>query len=87
MKKKLKLNPQEFSAVIVESIASACLAASGVSPEQAEFIGKGLGSVVKGITASDNSSGDTILASIEQPILYWKAIHLRSLILAKNCCK
>lgn len=66
MKKKLKFNPQEFSAVIVESIASACLAASGVSPEQAEFIGKGLGSVVKGITASDNSSGDTILASIEK---------------------
>ena len=65
MKKKLKFNPQEFSAVIVEAIASASLLALGIPREQAELIGTGLGSVAKGITASD-SLGDTILSSIKE---------------------
>lgn len=68
MKKFLKFKPQEFAAVVVDTITSACLVANGVPSEQATFIGASLGSVIKGIDLSDNGLSGTILSSVEKSI-------------------
>mgnify|MGYP003293120230 CR=1 FL=1 len=69
MKKKIKLEPQEFVAVIVEAISSACLTVAGVPDEQATLIGTTLGAITKGISVSNRSSSESLLSSLEESVI------------------
>ena len=73
----MKFGPQEFGAVIVEAIASACLVAQGIPTEKAGLIAAALGGITKGLALQDDSSADAILKSIERAtsaVLYDNAI-------------
>ena len=69
MGKKITFKLQEFSAVIVEAIASACLVVSGVPAEQAALIGASLGGVTKGFSLSNDGSTYAILSSLKKSIV------------------
>lgn len=68
MLRNFKFEPQEAISVIVESIVSACLCASGVSIEQATTAGTFLGAVTRGISVSDNGTANSILSSLEKAV-------------------
>jgi hypothetical protein len=66
MKRNIHFKPQEFIAVIIEAVTTACLTGAGVSAEQAMLIGAILGGAAKGF---DSSSSNTFLPSLEKSII------------------
>lgn len=79
MKRKFKFSPQEFAAVIVESVASAYLTGEGIPEQQAKLIASSLAGVTKGISLQSYNSADTILQSLEKSarsVLYDSSIDL-----------
>ena len=68
MKKKIKFEPQEMLAEIVNAVSSAYLLNAGIPKEQADVIGNTLGGTIKGFSLSSNGSTNGILKSINTAI-------------------
>lgn len=83
MKKKLNFQPQEVIATMVEAIVAGYLTHNGTLPEQASLIGRGLGSIIKGMSISDESAKGKILDSLNKAIL--ELLDSRSYELTDTC--
>lgn len=68
MKKKIKFEPQEMLAEIVNAVSSAYLLNAGIPKEHAAVIGNALGGTIKGFSLSSNGSTNGILKSINTAI-------------------
>ena len=81
---KIKMNPQEVVAIIIQAMATTFLTGKGIDQDTADIAGNCIGGLVKGLSLGDKNPADQIKDILQKAID--NALSRSDITLPEDCC-